>query len=270
MATPDDIYSLEVPTEGWAFLRNGFINWLTKITLVTSPSAGAGTVVEIHVHHQRGRATGHITVQASAFESLVIQWLKRRGYQVLKPEGIKVELRNLLQSCYDLLECPQFIDDDPEWREAAVNEIAAYLADHPVTGYCPAHSGEVSGEDELTSLADHGKCIACHKAWQLKDAPNFRAWINELLSDSTLKPCQEVRIYISDDLVDGCYTLDLESDPNTIAATWFTDTFHKEQAQVLADELDEVLAEMGFDVLLDWPELLPDEGAHSEENSKGE
>ncbi|MBE7474324.1 MAG: hypothetical protein HS114_34775 [Anaerolineales bacterium] len=268
MANPDDIYSLEMPTGGWAFLRNGFINYLTKIILVTSPSASAGTVVEISVEHKRGRATGHITVQASAFEALVIQWLKRRGYQAQKTESISADLRDLLQQCYDLLESPQLIDDEPEWREAAVGEIAAYLADHPITGYCPAHGGEVSGEDELISLADHGKCIACHKAWQLKDPPNFRAWINDLLRDSILEPCQEVRIYIPDDLVDGCYTLDLESDPNTIAATWFTDTFHKEQAQALADELDEALSELGFDVLVDWPELLPDEGAHGQENSQ--
>lgn len=108
MATPDDMFDLEVPTQGWAFLRNDCISWLTKVVLTTAPSASVGTVVALHVHHKRGRATGHITIQASAFEFLAIQWLERMGFRVVKPENIKPELRNLLQSCYDLLESPSY------------------------------------------------------------------------------------------------------------------------------------------------------------------
>lgn len=256
MAEPNEIYSLEHPTDGWAFLRNGFINHLTKIFLVTSPSATAGTVVEIGVEHKRGRATGHITVQAVAFKQLVIAWLERLGLRVVKAdEPLTPELRELLQSCYDLIEDPSNIDEQPEWREAAVNQIAAYLADHPVRGYCPGHGGEVSGEDELTSLADHGKCIACFKAWQLSDAQKFKDWIDEMLGDLVLKECQEVRIFIPADMIDGCYTLDLESGPNIIAGTWFTETDDNEKAQEFADELEAVLVELGFDVLLEWSEM---------------
>jgi hypothetical protein len=63
-------------------------------------------------------------------------WLSEvKGWQAppAEVEAAPVELRDLLQSCYDLLEDPSNIDKNPEWREATVNLLAAHLSS-PVMG----------------------------------------------------------------------------------------------------------------------------------------
>ena len=45
-------------------------------------------------------------------------------------------------------------------------------ADCPGLATCPECGTDDHGADAFTMLADHGRCWACHKAWQLEPTPS--------------------------------------------------------------------------------------------------
>lgn len=85
----------------------------------------------------------------------------------------------------------------------------------------------------------------------LDERDSLRTWVKELAGHHSLDEGQEVVIFVFWD--DG-YSLELESDHATIAGVWACNTEDEITANQFADQLEEVLVELGYKVLPLWLE----------------
>lgn len=84
----------------------------------------------------------------------------------------------------------------------------------------------------------------------LDERESLRAWVKGLAEQHTLDEGQEVVFALFWDA--GTYSLELESDHGTVAGIWDCNTDDEATALVFVDQLDKVLAELGYKVLPEW------------------
>ena len=106
---------------------------------------------------------------------------------------------------------------------------------------------EATGDERLTTL-----CAACAQYRQVRAAPPglmpMDAWVVRLEAENLLQPGQSLRLTIVTQL-DGCEGIELESDPNTIAAVWSTAETDAGLVCAQALALEKVLQARGYRIL---------------------